>query len=108
MLNRLLLVLTLNFLLPGVVFAAEKLPKPTRQPAVLTRNQKALLSQGIALHEDGKYDDAIAKYKQILDESPDEITAIYETAFAYAAKRDCETAISFARRGAEYRSDVLP
>ncbi len=106
--SRLLLVLSVVVLLPSIVFAGEKLPKPTRQPAAPTANQKSLQAQGTALHDAGKFDEAIAKYKQILDESPDEVNALYETAFSYEGKMDCETAIRYARRGAEYRSDVLP
>jgi tetratricopeptide (TPR) repeat protein len=99
--------LILALLLPAVLMA-QKLPKPSRAPAVPTQHQRTLTAEGLAYHDAGRYDEAIEKYKRVLDEAPEEVSAMYEMAFSYAAKKDCATAMELARRGAQYRSKVLP
>ena len=46
------------------------------------------IAEGIALHDQGKYDEAIAKYKAVLADSPDNLLARYELAFSYEVKGD--------------------
>src|SRR5215475_16060417 len=99
--------LILVFLLPTLLMA-QKLPKPSRTPAVPTQDQRTLTAEGVIYHDAGRYDEAIAKYKQVLDEAPDEVSAMYEMAFSYSAKKDCTSAMELARRGAQYRSNTLP
>jgi len=98
--SRLLLVLSVVVLLPSVVFAGEKLPKPTRQPAAPTANQKALLAQGVVLHDAGKFDGAIDKYEEVLKLSPANMTALYELAYSFAANKELEKSLAAATRGA--------
>lgn len=104
----LLLCIAVVALLPTTVLAGEKLRKADRIPAALTAEQKALITEGIALHDAGQYDGAIAKYKQVLDHAPDEVLAMYELGFAHFAKKDYESALAVARRGVQYRSELLP
>jgi tetratricopeptide (TPR) repeat protein len=95
-------------LAPGILQAAEKLPRPDRTPAVATPAQMALIKEGIALHDAGNFDGAIAKYQQVLSEEPAAVLAIYELAFSHTGKRDCVKAMAVARQGATYRSELLP
>lgn len=88
--------------------AAETLPEPSRTPATPTAEQQALVREGIRLHDAGDYDGAIAKYKEVLYESPDVVNALYELSFTYFTKGDYETALTYTRRGLQYRSDLLP
>jgi len=46
------------------------------------------LRQGNQLHEQGRYDDALAAYHSILQAQPDEPYALYETAYTLNAKRE--------------------
>ena len=60
----------------------------------LLADVKQLVNEGIALHDQGRYDEAIAKYNAALAEDPSSDLAAYELAFAYHAKGDfaqCKT-----------------
>jgi hypothetical protein len=48
-------------LAPVTLFAAEKLPKPDRIPSPATTAQQALIRQGVALHDAGDFEGAIAR-----------------------------------------------
>ena len=54
------------------------------------------IDEGIRLHDARKYDEAIARYKAVLADQPDNALARYEMAFSYYAKGDaagCKAAI---------------
>jgi len=58
-------------------------------PQSLTPEQQtATLQQGVNLFEAGKYDEAIAKYQEVLAANPANATAAYELGTAYAAKSE--------------------
>jgi tetratricopeptide (TPR) repeat protein len=93
---------------PAVLLAAEKLPKPDQIPAVITPAHRALIEQGIALHDKGNFDAAVASYAQVLATEPKAVEAMYELAFSHSSKKDCAKAMAIAREGARYRSELLP
>jgi hypothetical protein len=62
--------ITALILLSGAVLAVEKPPKAERMPSPPTTQQRSLISEGVSLHDASQYDDAIAKYKQVLEEAP--------------------------------------
>ena len=47
-----------------------------------------LVNEGTALHDSGRYDEAIAKFKAALEEDPSSILASYELALTYQGKGD--------------------
>jgi tetratricopeptide (TPR) repeat protein len=108
-LNRRLLIVALFALAivgsGSVLFAQDA---PTRVPAETTTAQEATLRAGIELHDQGKFDEAIARYREVLSGSPSNVTALFEMAYSLLAKRDFEQAAAIARQGAEYKSDLLP
>jgi tetratricopeptide (TPR) repeat protein len=108
--SRRTVVYALGFIaaLPIGVLCGEKLPKPKRIPAPATPHQQRLIKEGIALHESGDHDGALAKYKQALAESPDQVHALHEMSLTYFAKKDYENAMALARQGAEFKSNLLP
>ena len=89
-------------------FADEKLPEVTKEPSLPSPAQRALVQQGVALHDAGDYDGAIQKYKQVLADTPTEVIALHEISVSYFEKRDYENALAFAKQGAEIKSDLLP
>lgn len=104
--TRILVGLLLAIVLAGAARSADY-PKPHRDPVPPTDAQRQLIREGIALHDQGQHDGAIAKYLQVLETNPDCTPAIYELCYAlFAAGRPAD-ALRHARRGMEYRSDQL-
>src|SRR5690349_14695134 len=86
----------LLFLTPLALLAAEP-PRPT---------VKELVDEGVRFHDQGRYDEAIARYKQALAIEPDSSLALYELSNTYlAAKRYalCEEA---GRKGLKKPGDL--
>jgi len=86
--------------------AAQTYPPPTRA-APSTPEQDAALRAGTALHDQGKYSEAIARYQEVLSQNPGNMTALYELAFTYSAGDDHQKALEAARRGITYKSPQL-
>ncbi len=55
---------------------------------LIAQSDADLVRQGVALFDQGKIDEAIAKYREVLAKNPSNADAIYELALAYTAKRD--------------------
>jgi tetratricopeptide (TPR) repeat protein len=86
---------------------AQPYAAPTRTPSASTAAEDRAISGGVTLHDQGKFDEAIARYQDVLKENPDNITAMFELAFSYSAKGDHQKALDTAGKGAEYKSDLL-
>ena len=102
--RRLLKSAVLLALLAAPAFSFEKTPEPKLAPTPPSSEQAALVDQGTALHDGQDYIGAIAKYKQVLAQNPNEVGAMYELSFTYFAMKDYENALATARHGAEYKS----
>jgi len=94
-------------LLAGVASAGAKLPKPERTPVPATEQQRALIQEGVKLHDRGQYIKAIEQYQKVLAENPWEVVALHETAFSYFLAKDYEKSLETARLGAECQSPLL-
>jgi tetratricopeptide (TPR) repeat protein len=106
MIRRILptILLALLFVTPVV---AQKIDPPKLTPTPATESQAALIKKGVALHDRGDYDGAIAKYEQVLRENPSNDWALYELAFSYEMKKDYRKGLETAYKGAQYKSDLL-
>ena len=97
----LLLAVTLQIL-------SQRVDKPTLTPIQCTESQKATIAEGTVLHDGKKYDDAIAKYQDVLNENPDCLSALYELSMSYYYKGEKSKAMEAAYKGSKYKSDQLP
>ena len=79
-----------------VLFAAPNTAKKNNDEVV-----KDLVDQGVQFHEQGQFDEAIAKYKQAEKKAPKNSLVKYEMAFTYHAKRDLDKALSYAKAAAK-------
>lgn len=62
---------------------------PRRSPAALSRGHyRCHIAEGVALHDQGDYDGAITKYREVLAADPDNTEALYEISYAQVAKGD--------------------
>jgi tetratricopeptide (TPR) repeat protein len=104
---RLGLTTVVALALTPAILAAQSGP-PTRTATPSTAAETATIEAGIKLHDAGKYDEAIAKYEEVLKLSPANMTALYELAYSFAANKEYEKSLAAATRGTEYQSDELP
>jgi tetratricopeptide (TPR) repeat protein len=104
----LVLSFTAAFLSIAAVARAQQIAAPTRIPSSSTAAQDAAVAAGIDLHDQGKYDQAIARYQDVLKQNPDNMTALFELAFSQAAKKEYRASLETAAKGAQYKSDLLP
>lgn len=81
---------------------------PSKTPKASTPEEDRRIQAAAALHDQEKFDEAIAQYQEILSTSPTNMTALYELAFSQLGKKDYAKARETATRGVEYRSEMLP
>jgi len=94
--------------LPVASQAPAQIPAtPTKTPVAPTAAQVERVRAGIRLHDQGKFDEAIAIYEEVLKDSPDCLIALYEIANSYQGKKDYAKGLEYAMRGAEYDSPDL-
>lgn len=105
---RYLISLAVTATLLAMAAPAEAQRAPTRIPATTTPEHDAVIRSGVDLHDQGKFDEAIAKYQEVLAKSPTDVTAMFELAYSYLAKQDYDKSLSTAREGATFQSELLP
>ena len=58
-----------------------------------------LIREGVRLHDEGKFEDAIQRYKKALEIEPENSLAMYELAWTYAATKQLDLCLEVARKG---------
>ena len=91
----------------AVAARAGQIEPPKLDPVPPTEKQEAIIAEGVALHDNRDYDGAIKKYKEVLEQNPDCVEALYEMSYSYFAKQDYKTSVEIARRGIKYKSRLL-
>lgn len=81
---------------------------PTKTPSETTAEAEATIRAGVDLHDKGQFDEAIAKYQEVLTKTPGDINALFELAYSYLSKREFDRAFDTAKKGSEYKSELLP
>lgn len=97
-----------TLLLFATAVQAQKLPEPKLEPTPSTPAQDQLIREGISLHDRGDFDGALSRYEQVLKENPNNVLALYETAFAYFEKKEYQKTLEYAYKLAQFKSDLLP
>jgi tetratricopeptide (TPR) repeat protein len=85
-----------------------ELPAPTRESLPNTPSEFAIINDGNLLYDQGKFDDAIFLYQEVLRLNPNNVYAMHELSLAYGEKHDYQKSVDLALKGMEYRSDILP
>lgn len=96
------------FLIFNICSAQQTTTSQTQTSSRLNQEEQAIVDEGTALHDQGKYDEAIAKYKQVLDKNPNNVLVIYKMASSYFAAAKYDDCIKFATHGSHFKSDYLP
>lgn len=100
--------LALGTILMAAAFGLAQGAAPTRTPSPPTPDQQQKLRAGVDLHDQKQYDEAIAKYREVLEENADNMEALYELAYSLLEKKEYAQSVEAARRGTQYRSEMLP
>src|SRR4051812_18783703 len=101
-------IVYLLILLVVQVALSQRIDKPTLTPKPCTDEQKITVQQGIALHDAKRYDEAVAKYQQVVEANPDCTMVLYELAMTYYTKGEKTKAMETAYKGSKYKADELP
>ncbi len=104
---KLVLSILLIVAFTGSAAMAGDIKPPHRDPVPTTEAHAAILREGIALHDQGKYAEAAAKYEQVLAGNPDDVLALYELAFSLQSAGEYAKSLEVGTRGATYRSEHL-
>jgi tetratricopeptide (TPR) repeat protein len=88
--------------------AAAPSAKGGSPPGTDARAVRSLVGEGQALHDAGRYDEAIARYRQALAIDPEDGAARYEIAFSYQATQDYARCVESARAALRPPTDHAP
>jgi tetratricopeptide (TPR) repeat protein len=78
----------------------------TPQPS--TAEEDSLVKIGKALHDKGKYEEAIEIFESILDDNPSNMKAVYEISNSCLADKDYDSAIEYSYKGVRFISEYRP
>jgi tetratricopeptide (TPR) repeat protein len=103
--------LALLLLLQQAVATPIKVPEllpPTRQAPPVSQAEGPALREAEALFDQGKYDEALARYERILQTNPENVPAIYGMAQTLYQKKEYQKAIDLAAKGTQFSAPALP
>ena len=89
------------------LFAAPKAASNAATKVSKAEAVKNLVDQGVQFHEQGQYDEAIAKYKEAEKKDPKNALVKYEMAFTYHAKRDLDKSLTYAKAATKLKSEGI-
>lgn len=80
-----------------------KLAKVIESP---TTAEDSLIAEGVEQHNSGRYEDAIGKYRKVLETNPENAIAMYETAFSFNSLSKTDSALMYLTKAMENKGDV--
>lgn len=93
--------------LVATLFAAPNATSKASSKASKAEAVKKLVDQGVQFHEQGQYDEALAKYKEAEKKDQKNALVKYEMAFTYHAKRDLDKSLSYARAATKLKAEGI-
>jgi tetratricopeptide (TPR) repeat protein len=103
-----LLLLFFQVVAPVTPLQVPELSPPVRQGVPPTPAEGPILREGIALFDQQKYDEAIARFEAVLKNNPENVVALYELGQTYWRKREFQKAIDAAAKAAQFNAPALP
>jgi tetratricopeptide (TPR) repeat protein len=103
-----ILVFIINAFVITSLCSAQTITLPDQVSSRLNQEEQAIIDEGTALHDQGKYDEAVAKYKQVLAKNPKSVMVIYKMSSSYFAAAKYDDCLNFATQGSRFKSDYLP
>jgi TolA-binding protein len=88
-----------------IIFLAFITISQTQTSSRLNQEEQAIIDDGNALADQGKYDEAIAKYKQILVKHPNNVPLLAKVASTYFSAAKYDDAVKTATQGSTIKSD---
>jgi tetratricopeptide (TPR) repeat protein len=104
--NRILSLIFNAFLIFNLCSAQTQ--TQTQPSSRINQEEQAIVDEGTALYNQGKYDEAIAKYKPILDKHPNNVPVLAKMASTYFAAAKYDDAVKVATQGSSFKSDYQP
>lgn len=71
----------------------------------ISQDVNSIINEGVILHDQGNYDDAIKKYKEALHINKEDMRAIYELSYTYLQIEDYKNAKKYSQKLLESNSD---
>jgi len=103
-----LLMLLQQTVAPETPVRVPELGPAIRQSVRTTPAENPVMREGIALYDQGKIDEAMTRFDQILKASPNNTGAMLEMAQSYHQKHQYQMAMDLAAKGTNYISPELP
>jgi tetratricopeptide (TPR) repeat protein len=106
--THVLALVIIFFLISTLCAAQTQTQAQTQASSRLNQEEQAVIDEGTALSDQGKYDEAIAKYKSILDKHPNNLALLYKLGSTYFAAAKYDDAVKIATQGSTLKSDYQP
>jgi tetratricopeptide (TPR) repeat protein len=84
-----------------------RIPNSTKTPVETSDLERSKINEGIRLHDQGQYQEAIKLYEEALVANPDNVWALYEIAFSYSQMGNNDLSLDYALRALEYNSHLI-
>ena len=100
-------ILILSLLLFFGCSSQIRIPESIKTPVKTSDLESEKINEGIRLHDQGQFKDAIKLYDEALVINPDNVRALYETAYSYSELGNYDLSLKYALRALEYNSDLI-
>ncbi len=101
-------LILISYLLLNSCSSQLNLVNPTITPHPSDQVQSDLIKEGIILHDKGKYDDALEKYKESIKLNSQNVWALYEMSYTYSVLKQYDQSLETCKEAVKYKSPYLP